>query len=295
MKALSKTAVGQPLTKFGQTLYPLYSSEIPTDIRGGQRLSLQVSEVGGGTVGTLHVANAGEAFMLVPSGTVLKGGLQNRVVNSSVLIAAGESYDVPVSCVQQGRWSGQRTFERGSSVAPRSVRRRMQETTIPRHDGYSRADQGAVWAQVEMALNERGARNQTGDLTQIENSRVSDPRRAKIEKVAAGGPLPGQIGLAVMQGSRVVSIEMYASSALLADHWDQLIRSIFDEPAGRVSGRASADRVLRQLSKLSRTEWTRVPTVGIGQTHVAEDTKWSCRVLETNGAIVHASMFALAG
>lgn len=294
MNTLSKASVGQPLTKFGQALFPIYLTGGITGIKGGGHLSLEISEKGSATVNTLLVANTGSETMLIPTGTVLHGGMQNRVVNTSILLNPGERCEVPVSCVQSGRWSGGNRFRPTSTVAPRSVRREMQQTTFTREDGVERADQSRVWQEVGTVLNSRRVGNSTNDLAGLIGAREVDPRRVKIETVKADGPLPGQVGIAVMHGSKVVSIEVFASTELLADQWAEVIQAIFDEPIKPPSGRPTADAVLRQLSKLSRLDWVPVPNVGQGRTSVVRNDKWSGRVLESDGQIVHASMFATA-
>src|SRR5258707_383747 len=56
------------------------------------------------TSSALMVRNRSERLVLFLEGQELKGAKQNRILNSSVLIAAGNDARIPVSCVEQGRW-----------------------------------------------------------------------------------------------------------------------------------------------------------------------------------------------
>jgi hypothetical protein len=58
-----------------------------------------------GSAPELRVVNEGALRVLILEGDELVGARQNRVVNSSVLVAAGSELVLPVSCVERGRWS----------------------------------------------------------------------------------------------------------------------------------------------------------------------------------------------
>jgi hypothetical protein len=58
-----------------------------------------------GSAPELRVVNEGALRVLILEGDELVGARQNRVVNSSVVVAAGSELVLPVSCVERGRWS----------------------------------------------------------------------------------------------------------------------------------------------------------------------------------------------
>src|SRR5262245_14532383 len=78
--------------------------------------SAEVSEVSEqGSVPTLHVINRGSQDVLLLDGEELVGAKQNRILNTTVLVRAHSTLEVPVSCVEQGRW--QYTSRRFASSA----------------------------------------------------------------------------------------------------------------------------------------------------------------------------------
>jgi len=94
------------------------------------------------TVQSLNVTNDSPNLVLGLSGTYLRGGGQDRAFPMSVLVPAHASGEVPVRCVEQGRWrpsTGQkfRTADGGSLAASQMF------------DGTSTIQQGKVWASVE--------------------------------------------------------------------------------------------------------------------------------------------------
>ena len=71
-----------------------------------ERVIVTVEEVSeSGSVPNLLVENKGDIRILFIEGEELVGAKQNRVLNTSVLIAAKSRVKIPVSCVEAGRWA----------------------------------------------------------------------------------------------------------------------------------------------------------------------------------------------
>ena len=93
------------------TLYCLLSAhEAPVDfvtldnaLATGALCVTEVTE--GGSVPELKVNNKSDQKILLVDGEELVGAKQNRVLNITILIAPKSETNIPVSCVEQGRWS----------------------------------------------------------------------------------------------------------------------------------------------------------------------------------------------
>ncbi|MBT8446990.1 MAG: hypothetical protein KJO38_07570, partial [Gammaproteobacteria bacterium] len=57
-----------------------------------------------GNVPELRVENKADRPVLIMDGEQLIGAKQNRVANLTLLLPAGKTTVIPVSCVEQGRW-----------------------------------------------------------------------------------------------------------------------------------------------------------------------------------------------
>ena len=296
LPALERVAVGAPITRLGVSLFPLYLHQVAPDIVApGDDVAIE--ELEDAEVPTVRFTNGGGLPVLVPAGSTISGGRQNRMVNVSVLLPPAATLDVPVSCVQAGRWSGERAFTAGRAFAPRRVRR-TNDLTVEhnlRHGHGTRADQSSVWATVDHELDREGARSDSRDLEELDREVERDERRvAAIAELVARGPLPGQCGVAVAHGSRVLAVDVFASPALLAQNWEPLVRSHLAElPAGHV-GHPSVTRVVRFVRRFAATQGTRTEGAGAGiERHVATD-RFAGQVLELDDVLIHASAFALA-
>ena len=76
-----------------------------------------------GRVNELRLRNFSDECILIMDGDILKGAKQNRVVNTSVVVAPRCEIFIPVSCVEQGRWTYHRNdFMPSEEVAYRKIR-----------------------------------------------------------------------------------------------------------------------------------------------------------------------------
>src|SRR4051794_34837622 len=120
MVSLPEVRVGTPLSHESLTVFPLFTESASRvdylladeAIAAG---TVAVEEIGeAGSVPNLLVSNEGDTRVLFMEGEELRGAKQNRVLNTSVLVAARSKTTIPVSCVEQGRWR-YRTRQFGSS------------------------------------------------------------------------------------------------------------------------------------------------------------------------------------
>lgn len=295
---LKDAAVGHPITRGGVSIIPVYIRPGGPVISTGPTTGVIISERPDAEVPTLVAHNPTPSPVLLMEGETVTGGRQNRVLNVSVLIPAGATIDIPVSCVEQGRWGGGREFGRGAALAPRRVRRAKTEGVF-RHvaeGGPKRADQGEVWHVVDHELDRLNVKNMTNSLLDAEFvlDRNDDIARA-VEELVAKGPLPGQCGVVIAHGRRIVSVDVFANPDLLACQWASIVRSaMLDAPVDAVNGRPSASKALSFLRKFAEGQARLAPGVGLGREHHVSGKRMVGQALVWDDVLVHASAFATA-
>lgn len=195
--------------------------------------TLRVEELNeGGSVPELRVVNEGSLPVLILEGDELTGARQNRVVNSSVLVAAYSELDLPVSCVERGRWSYRsRAFSPSAGsphLALRHLKTRSVHDSLKRGRGH-RSDQDAVWKEVDRKSRLHEAASPTHAL-QDSRSHLSE-RLDAFEKLAEEFS-EGSCGVVVALDGRPVLLEVLAGPRSFASVYRTLLSGYAFEAVG---------------------------------------------------------------
>jgi ARG and Rhodanese-Phosphatase-superfamily-associated Protein domain len=161
--------------------------------------TLRITEVGSGMVPRLLADNTGDLDVLVLDGEQLIGAKQNRMTNRTILLPAHRQTEIPVSCMEQGRWRfDSRHFAPSAQHSPAKVRRKARDLEAAYvADGLAPAEtmlagaQGAVWAEImEVSSRARSeSRSYALDAAFVASSNEIDAW------VKMFPPVEGQVGL----------------------------------------------------------------------------------------------------
>jgi len=298
IQTLTATKVHEPIRRKGMSVFPLsLPVERPTDAKIADD-TLVVSELPTATVPQLQVHNPGEVPMLIPAGRVLEGGRQTRTVNVSILVPAGATITIPVSCVEAGRWHGGSMFRnsgRNLSRRARIAKERGIYNNI-RARGAKNSDQGAVWASIADELSMRHLTSDSSLYLEAERHVENDrDMAALVQELIDGGVQDGQTGIAVAYGDKVVGIELFTSTADLAASWEALVRTaVLDADTSRTDSDANATvaDVEAFLARVAAYPATTTDGTGLGtEFHVAEADLVAHALTDEAGNLVHAYAF----
>jgi len=303
MKVLPEIRVGDPLSYQALSVFPLFTptSETVSYLLADEGLSngtVTVEEVGeAGSVPTLSVENKGDIAVLFIEGEELQGAKQNRVLNTSVLIAAGTKTTIPVSCVEQGRWRYQsRRFDSGGRNSSHKLRRILKKSvsrSTRAGQGHS-SDQGEVWEEVQRQMDALGAQSNTmamADTYNAHSSRMEDYRGQL-------GYVTNASGFAVAVGAKVVALDLFDKPTTCEKAWNRLMTGyVMDalEESGQDAGKAVSADVQKLVQRLQSAAWQQTPAVGLGDEFRAdapEETYGSALVV--SGSLVHGSAMVAA-
>ena len=289
--------VGEPVRRGPLAVFPLFAeASSPVDYLLADEAigasSLVVTEVGeAGSVPELRVENAGDRRVLFLEGEQLVGAKQNRVLNTSILVPAHATTRLPVSCVEQGRWSYRsRTFGSSGSHSHAKLRHALKATvtrSLRSGRGHS-SDQGAVWDEVARQQESMGVASLTGAM----DDTFAHYEATLAESRAALAYIPGATGLAVALGPAVVAVDLFDQPETCRKVWDRLLSGALMESLepGQGEGQATVADVEGLLSRSSRARWEEAPAVGEGTEYRAEIDRGHGSALLLGATPVHRSV-----
>lgn len=307
VKELTKARIGEP-TRHGKLLvFPVtLAGDRPTDVRIADE-TLEVSELETASVPQLQVRNPGQTPVLIPAGRVLEGGRQTRTVNVSILVPAGATMVIPVSCVEAGRWSGGRMFRssqynlsrRARVAKERGVKGNIDRARSTDNDPrrFKHSDQGAVWNAVHSELHMRSVSSSTSRFDEVYD-RTRDVETERIHsELLTSRPGEGQTGIAVAIGGKVLGVETFSSTEDLSANWHAMVSAITldldDDALASAEGEATVADVEAFLARVAAAEAVEAEGNGMGtEFHVATEEFVAHGLADESGTILHAYAFA---
>jgi hypothetical protein len=204
--------------------------------------AVEITEVSeGGSVPNLKVINHGDKPVLLVDGEEVQGAKQNRIINTSILLAAKSETIIPVSCTEQGRWNySSRAFRESGYVMPARSRSSKSErvyANLMRFKAYD-AEQGAVWGDVASYHQRLGTRSNSGAMRDAYTQR----EQAFGDFLGAFPLQAGQIGMVVLINGQPAGADVLSLPEAYADLHEKLVKSF------------AVDALLRPQEDLSETD-----------------------------------------
>ena len=225
---IPQVRVGEPIRHKALSVFPLFTEPngsvdylLADEAIRDQMLAVQeVSE--GGSVPELLVENKGDFRVLFIEGEELVGAKQNRILNTSILVAAKSKTKIPVSCVEHGRWGYKSKFFGSSgSHSPSKLRYALKASVTQslKEDGTRQSDQGEVWNQVGELHAVHRVQSPTGAMADAFDA-YKDQVAEFQEKLKY---VEGASGMAVVIGKKVVGCDLFDKPSTCRKVWDRLL------------------------------------------------------------------------
>jgi hypothetical protein len=235
----------------------------------------------------LVVENPTDTDVLLYDGEELVGAKQNRILNVSVLVAAGAKLPIPVSCVEERRWSRlSERFGAAAHVSHAHLRRRKAEMLAAQPLARGLA-QGDVWDEVRAKQERMGVESETAancDTFEAHASRL----RALEDAFAL---VPGQCGAVLGLGDDLC-LDAVSRPDAFALLWPKLRAGYLLDALERLDGRAtSVERISAFVDSVSEAPMTRGPSAGLGHDLRLRGTDLIGSGLELEGETIQLSAF----
>ncbi len=190
---------------------------------------IEVREVSiAGSVNNLQLVNLSDKYIFFLDGDILVGAKQNRVLNTSVFVAPNSKINLPVSCVEQGRWrSISEKFSSSDYISPDILRaKKLKAVTKNLKQGRGHfADQGEVWDTVLNYSMNLEAFSESSDLTEVMNI-----KRESLDSFIKQFPLNKSANaLAIFTDNSPLSIDLFNRTDIFQEYYPKRLRSAATE------------------------------------------------------------------
>jgi hypothetical protein len=229
-KALQAVTLGEAQSFENLQITPLLASTPGTadylTLSEAQELGLAVvTEVSeSGSVPTLLLENTADQAVFLLDGEELVGAKQNRILNLTLLVPAKTKMEIPVSCVEQGRWS-----HRSEEFAPTErtffskgrARKAARVSQSLREGGYRDSNQGEVWDDI----GEKMAKMEVDSSTHAIADAYEHFSGSVDEYVDAFAASETQVGACFAINGKIRGVELFDVSDTCGKLMPKLIRS----------------------------------------------------------------------
>src|SRR5690606_28769278 len=259
----------------------------------------EVSEKG--NVNNLSVKNESNYYLFFMDGDILSGAKQNRVLNTSLLIAPNSIVKIPVSCVERNRWSYKsKNFRSNNFTAPHNMqvyKNRQTTKNLKLKKDYS-ADQYSIWGEVDKYEKKYNYKSATNDLTLLYDKSHLDidvfVSQINIDKESNG--------MAIFVNNKIVSVDIFSRGDVLSEYFHKLIYSVGVEasllrtnPDNHFNESEIKYKTVEFLDNLETLEYEIYKSIGVGNQKRLISDNVSGFSLEFGNIQIHTSVLNLIG
>lgn len=171
-----------------------------------------------GAVNTLLAINHSGDYLLLTDMDLLKGAKQNRVVNTSVLIAPQSKSEINVSCVERSRWSyDSPTFKPAPGAMDSKMRAAKAHSLRDDAKHKMSGTQSKIWGMINKEMEISNMYSPTEDYNSILESKAKSRTgnySFKLDKSCNG--------LAVFDGKKLLAFDIFGNREAYQHYFEQL-------------------------------------------------------------------------
>ena len=300
---LEKAKIGRKQSYRNLAVYPLLSTySISIDyLLMDEALTeglMEVVEVDkDGSVPELKVKNKSPQMILILDGEELVGAKQNRITNTTILVQGRSSLVIPVSCVEQGRWSYDSTRfhsqERMMSSNLRAMKTEQVNYSV-RASGEFCADQGAIWDGISEKAERMEAPSPTCAMATIYDKEMSSIK----DYVSHFRLIDSQVGAVFMINGRVVGLDSFGKPESFTKVFEKLVESYALDAIDWFDPDKEHKALKSEITKFQKAAVSASAevssSVGLGNDFRLESKKLTGFALALDDQLLHVSIFARA-
>jgi len=256
----------------------------------------EVSEAG--RVNDLFVFNLSDKYVFFMDGDILMGAKQNRVLNTSVLLAPNSKSTLPVSCVEQGRWSKiSDSFIFTDNISPQKIRALKSEAVKAnlRSNNTYASDQMQVWDEVGKYQAAFSVNSPTMNLNEL-----YDREGGNFESyIKDFTPDENANGVAVFSDKELINLDVFNRTNIYREYFSKILKS----SAIEVSQLKDSIHELTEAEAISKTvllfdtvgkaPFSEHPGVGAGNEKRYDNDEFTGFELGCDNAMIHLTVLSI--
>lgn len=232
---LQTVRLGEPFVFENGQFFPLFRSNKAvvnylTMNEAIQKKLLTIREINqGGSVNNLNAENLGDLPILILDGEEVHGAKQNRVMNTTLLLAPHTKINIPVSCTEQGRWSSSFNLRDSMTDANflldahiRERKARAIKENLKSRKSFS-SEQSEVWSDVANLHRSLGFQSPTGAYDEV-HKHLHGNSQELLQKFPYQ---EGQCGVLFFLGGTFIAIDFVSQPGAYQIIHQKLLRGYF--------------------------------------------------------------------
>lgn len=262
---------------------------------------IEVTEINqSGSVNNILIKNNSEFYVFFSDGDILVGSKQNRVLNTSILIAPNVTIKIPVSCVEKGRWNFKsKKFDDEELFAPTKLRN-AKTLHVHRNLEIKRgfyADQCLIWKEIDSIFLNEKIKSPSDDLGEI----IKNKKDAFRPIINSFKIIDDANGAAFFLNDSFMNLDIYNRTDIYKEYFDKLCNSLAFEynhkPKNEkiITEKSAKSKIKKMLDAPEIIESSKFNSVGVGEEERFKGKNFIGFNLIYNEHLIHKSIQGVNG
>ncbi|MBQ2637135.1 MAG: tubulin-like protein [Methanobrevibacter sp.] len=243
----------------------------------------EIKECEQSTVNTLIVKNDAVTPLILIDGEEVVGGDQNRLVNSTILVAPKSEMKIPVSCTERGRWAYKNEFENSEYIANYETRRAKMSASR-----LNKSVQGTVWQSIDCLEDAVGYNSSTSAMAESYDNLKID--HAKF--INAFSIEEKQNGIVIIINGEIKGFELLLNSEIYKEFHEKILKSyLIDAKNENSTFSINIDEIKSILDNAIASNFEKKESEGLEDSYEFENESGFGKLYTYKNEIIHWSYF----
>ena len=243
----------------------------------------EVKECEQSIVNTLIVKNNAVTPLILIDGEEVIGGDQNRLVNSTILVAPKSEMKIPVSCTERGRWAYKSEFKDSEYIANYETRRAKMSAIR-----LKKPVQNTVWSSIDCLEDVNEYKSPTSAMTEsYDNLKIDHNNFIKAFTIEND-----QNGIVIILNGEIKGFELFLNSEIYKEFHEKILKSyLIDAKNENTTFSINIDEIKLVLDNAIASNFEKKESEGLEEAYEFENESGFGKLYSYSQEIIHWSYF----